>query len=263
VEPSTIIHAVAIGFAAGLLSGAFGIGGGILSTPLLRMFLDVTPHESVGTTLAVIIPTAVSGAVNYVKKKLVIKELAIYCGISAIFGTTLGSAATRFIEGQHLMIALAILMVIVGLDFITGFGAKLKKSSETNPEQVEVLDRGGRNTAIVLGFMVGIMSGVLGVGGGFVMIPAFCYFFHTPIKVAFGTSLLVVAVVAVPGTIVHAFHDHVEWGISLSMLFGSVPGAWIGSYFSLRAKDQWLKITFGCILLGLATLFAYRELTIK
>lgn len=262
MEPSELIQAVAIGFAAGLLAGAFGIGGGILSTPLLRMMLGVTAHVSVGTTLAVIIPTAVSGAINYVKQKLVIKELAFYCGISAIFGTMIGSAATKFIEGQHLMLALAVLMVTVAMDFITGFGAKLKKKSEGVTE-VALMDRRGKIVAVILGFMVGVLSGVLGVGGGFVMIPCFCYFFHTPIKVAFGTSLLVVAVVAVPGTIVHAFHEHVDWSIAFAMLFGSVPGAWIGSYFALKAKDQWLKLTFGCILLALAILFAYRELTIK
>ncbi len=252
---------VPIGIFSGLLSGAFGIGGGIVSTPLVRHFLGVTAHVAIGSTLAVILPTAIVGSINYLKQGKLIPKLALVCGVPAALGTIAASYASHFVEGQQLMLVLAGLMIVVALDFLTGFGQKLRSHGEESDEAFKIeLNSKQSLIGAALGLFVGLLSGFLGIGGGFIMVPAFCYLLNLPLKVAFGTSLLIVAVVAMPGTFVHAMHGHVSTSIVIPMVVGSVPGAWLGSYFSLKAKDRWLRVIFGAIVLIMAIVFAYREL---
>lgn len=252
---------VPIGLLSGLLAGAFGIGGGIVSVPLVKHLVGVSAHVAIGTTLAVILPTSLMGAYTYLKSKKLIVSLALICGIPAIVGTIFGSHYSHAIEGKHLMVALAALMMLVGLDFVSGLGNKLKAQGGAEGEEFEFkMDTKSLMTGIIIGIVVGLLSGLLGIGGGFIMVPAFCYLLRLPLKVAFGTSLVVIAVVSLPGTIVHAMHQHVDLGIAAQMLAGSVPGAWLGSKFSLRTKDQTLRSIFGSILIVLSILFAWREL---
>ncbi len=253
---------VPIGLLSGILSGAFGIGGGIVSTPMVRHFLGVSAHVAIGSTLAVILPTAISGSLNYLKKGKLLPSLALICGGPAALGTIVASFASHYVQGQHLMLVLAALMAIVALDFLTGFGHKLRASEEESDEPFHmVLTKRESMISASLGLFVGLLSGFLGIGGGFIMVPGFCYLLNLPLKVAFGTSLIIVAVVALPGTIVHSIHGHVHASIVLPMILGSIPGAWLGSYFSLKAKDRWLRIIFGSIVLVMAIVFAYRELS--
>jgi hypothetical protein len=255
------IQIVPIGLASGLMSGAFGVGGGIITVPLIRDLLGVTAHVAVGNSLAVILPTAVIGALNYLKQRKLEPLLALSCGGPAVVGTVIGSAASLYVHGQYLMLVLSGLMILVGLDFVTGFGNKLKAAGKDCSNTKFELNRANSLIAAVLGLLTGLLSGMLGVGGGFIMVPAFCYFLSQPLKVAFGTSLIVVALVALPGTVIHAMEGHVQLRIVLPILTGSLPGAWFGSYFALKSKDKSLRVIFGLLILLLAVAFACRELT--
>jgi uncharacterized membrane protein YfcA len=86
------------------------------------------------------------------------------------------------------------------------------------------------------------------------------YLFKTPIKTAFGTSLLVVAAISIPGTITHAIASHVDFPLMFAMMFGSIPGSFLGSTLALRLKDSWLRRGFGIVMLIVAASLAYNEL---
>lgn len=255
----SLLKALPLGFAAGIFSGAFGVGGGVLSTPLLIMLLGMDPHVAVGTTLAMIIPTAVSGAFTYAKQHLFSTKLAIASGAPAFVCTLASSYLEKDVSGSVLILCLAFLMFSVGLDFTTGLLQKLKKTGEQF-DVAPTLTRAEVGRATIIGGIAGFLSGFLGVGGGFILIPLYCYLFHTPIKVAFGTSLLVVAAVAVPGAIVHGMFGQVDLAIAGALLVGSIPGARVGSHFSAKANDDHLRITFGVILIALSLLFAFPHL---
>lgn len=270
------IQIVPIGLVSGMMSGAFGIGGGIIIVPLLRHLLGLTAQVAVGNSLGVILPTACIGALNYLKKGKLIFSLSFACGIPAVIGTAISSAESNHFRGQHLMLFLAGLMILVGIDFISGFSIKLKASGDSNnsdnnqgnskPENDQEefkLDSSKLIICALLGLLAGIMSGLLGIGGGFLLVPSFCYFLSLPLKVAFGTSLVVVALVALPGTVIHSLQSHVQLSVVLPMLAGSIPGAWLGSYFALKARDRSLRIVFGVLLLLLSVIFAARELSIQ
>lgn len=264
-EPQRFFEAVLIGFFVGLLSGGLGVGGGILATPLMRIFLGVEPHTAIGTSLAMIVPTAVSGTLSYLRKGMVAVKLVGWLAAPAIVGTIAGSISTLFFHGGVLMLLTAVLLGATGVDMLTGFGRRLTANGATagQADTTCVADESvsyPRGKVALVGLLCGYLSGLLGVGGGFLLVPLLIYVFKSSIKVAFGTSLAVVAAVCIPGTVVHVVEEHVDHWLALSLVFGSVPGAWVGSLISMRLKDTFLRNAFGIFLIAVACIFAFREI---
>lgn len=261
-----ILEAIAIGLATGIFSGAFGIGGGIVCTPLLRLCLGVSPHMAIGTTMALIIPTSLSGALNYTRKGLVDKKVSTAMMIPAVVGVLIGAALTKVVHGKMLMLSFALLVVLSGIDLTLGIGKKIMDMREASNSEGEIgaeeenPDRSLR-TKILVGLMSGCLAGFFGVGGGFILVPCLLYFFKMPIKAAFGTSLVVIATVSVPGTITHFLLGHVNIPLMLTMMGGAVAGSFIGSSVALRIRDSWLRKGFGVIMLIVAFVLMGRELS--
>lgn len=257
-----LIHlasALAIGFVTGLFSGAFGIGGGTVSTPMLRLFLGINPHVAVGTTMALIIPTSMSGTFNYFRRNEIDREIGSMLILPAVTGVLFGAAVTDFVNGLFLMLLFAVFVAISGVDLSLGIVHKLmKRYREDHP--LNPSRRRHKFKILAVGLFTGFFAGFFGVGGGFIMVPCMLYFFNMPIKTAFGTSLLVVSALAIPGTITHAIMRHVDLPLMLSMMFGSIPGSFLGSALSLKLKDSWLRRGFGVIMLVVAAGLVLREL---
>lgn len=275
--------ALIIGLLTGLMSGGFGVGGGIVCTPLVRIFLDVDPHVAVGTTMALIVPTSIAGAFNYIKKSQFDKLMAVKLAPTAILGTIIGALATQYIHPQLLMVLFALLVFIAGLDLALGLGQNLKiqrekeaallhnivakseikfpviATQETLPVVVsEALPATGVEP-YVLGLAAGLFAGFFGVGGGFLLVPCLLYFYRFGVKAAFGTSLVVIAAVAIPGTISHGALSHVSMELALLMIAGSIPGSFLGSALALKLKDSWLRRGFGIVMLIMSITLAVRE----
>lgn len=303
LEPVFIIKAVVIGLLTGLMSGCFGVGGGILCTPLIRIFLDIDPHVAVGTTMALIIPTSIAGAYNYLKRKQVDQVMASKLAPTAVVGTIAGAAATQYVEGQILMLLFALLVCVAGIDLSFSIGENLKKQREketvskeittpdkqssettatvtspaektpvettpvetTKPESPsqKPADEGPSSQGIgpfVVGLAAGLFAGFFGVGGGFLMVPCLLYFYRFGVKAAFGTSLVVIAAVSIPGTLSHFALLHVDIALALLMIAGSIPGSLAGSALALKLKDSFLRRGFGIIMLIMSVVLAMREL---
>lgn len=270
VELAFIAKAVVIGLLTGLMSGCFGVGGGILCTPLVRMFLDIDPHVAVGTTMALIIPTSVAGALNYIKRKQFDQVMAAKLAPTAVLGTVAGAAATQWVEGQVLMLLFALLVCIAGIDLSFSIGENLKKQRENESRE----KAGGDSLAepssepfpakgigpYIVGLAAGLFAGFFGVGGGFLMVPCLLYFYRFSVKAAFGTSLIVIAAVSIPGTLSHFALMHVNLTLALLMIAGSIPGSLLGSALALKLKDSFLRRGFGVIMLIMSVVLAMREL---
>lgn len=256
-----IFEIISIGFCTGLLSGAFGIGGGVVCTPLLRLFLGLSAHVAIGTTIAIIIPTSCTGAVNYFKKGLVDLNIALSIGIPAMLGVCFGAYATNLISGNALMISFACLVTFVGLDLTFGLLEKLTNKAKSEPDCVSKPDtnRPSRLKLALLGITTGLMAGFFGIGGGFILIPALVYLAKMSLKEAFGTSLCVVSIVSIPGTITHAILGHVDYWLMLVMMFSTIPASFLGSAIALRTKDSVLKKAFGIIMLLVAITMFFKE----
>ena len=210
--------------------------------------------------MTLMIPTTIFGAVNYLRLKLIDVKTVKLLAVPAIIGSIVGAVATNYVQPSVLMILFALYTGIVGLDMCFGIGNKIRS------HRLDQVKAGGSQTqavpasiAVLIGFGVGLSAGFFGVGGGFILVPLLLYFFHSSIRAAFGTSLLIVAAVSIPGAITHAIHHHVDYALASFMVCAAVPGAWLDSFLSVRLKEKWLKGAFGVLLLVIACLLAGRE----
>lgn len=242
---------VAVGFASGILSGLFGVGGGIVTTPAVNALLGGTAIEAVATPLPVIVPSAVVGSYTYAKAGAVDFAAARWSAIAGIPAATLGAYLTELANVHALLVVTAGLIALSAVRLIWSREARVARH-ETDPRAWRFC---------VIGATAGGLSGLLGIGGGIVMVPAFTAWIAMPVKRALGTSLLVIPALAIPGTIVHAVLGHVDWAIFLVLTLGVVPGARIGAQIALGARERSLRLAVGLFLLAVAVAYGVAELT--
>lgn len=245
-----------IGLVAGYLSGQFGIGGGIVTTPALRLLLAQPELIAVGTPLPVIIPTAVAGAVSYARKGLV--DLRVGAAIGAVGGafSVLGAWGATLVGGDIVLIVTAVLIIYVAVDM--GLAA-MRHERQLHPGHPHAERQRSWRWLAGLGVVTGLYSGFLGLGGGFIVVPALVRIFAFPMKRAVGTSLVAVSLLAVPGTIAHYLLGNVDVGIALALSAGVVPGALLGAHVTAAAKERSVRIGFAALLLAVGLLLGLTE----
>lgn len=247
--------AVAIGLVSGVLSGAFGIGGGIVTTPAIRLFLGVPALIAVGTPLPVIVPGALTGAVTYHRDGLTDVPAALVlaaCGIPTAVG---GAFLATRVGGPVVLIGTALLILWAAADTIL---------QVRRPPQVrDTGDMGMRPRFVGLagvGMLTGLYSGFFGLGGGFVLIPLLTRWLGFGLKRSIGTSLATVAMLAVPGTITHAYLGNIDWAIAGWLAVGVVPGAAVGARVALGVRSRQIRIGFAMLLVIVALWLAVSEI---
>ena len=112
----------------------------------------------------------------------------------------------------------------------------------------------------VIALGAGFASGLLGVGGGIIIVPALTLLIGMPLKRALGTSLVLIAALVVPGTLVHAALGHIDWTIFLVLVVGVIPGAWLGSRIALGARERTLRLAVGAFLLAIAVVYGIEQI---
>ncbi|MEX2420794.1 MAG: sulfite exporter TauE/SafE family protein [Actinomycetota bacterium] len=162
----------------------------------------------------------------------------------------LGAYLTEIVNAHLLLLATAGLIALTSIQVMRRGPAAAGRSERTSGW-----------TYGVIGSAAGFVSGLLGVGGGIVMVPAFTLWAGMPLKRALGTSLLVIAVLVIPGTIVHALLGHIDWAIFLVLTLGVVPGARIGARIALGARGRTLRLAVGGFLVLVAVAYGAAELT--
>jgi len=242
---------VASGLAAGIFSGGLGVGGAVLATPLIRL-LGTTPYLAVGTTVPAILPSTVTGAWTYYKAGLVDRRAALWIAAGGSLAAFAGARSTRLFDGHVLMLATAALLFILALRLIPD-----------PPKEEEGGD--GKRASVAgllgLGLVSGFFSGLLGIGGGFMMVPVMIRFLRFEVKVALGTSLMVISVTVIPNIIGHAMEGNIDWRKAALLAIGVIPGARLGATLAIKAKDRSLRRTLGVALAIVALAYAAFEIT--
>jgi uncharacterized membrane protein YfcA len=244
----TLVSAL-IGFVSGVASGAFGIGGALLSTPGIRWLLDTPALVAVGTTLPVIIPTALTGVYTYARSRLIDVRTAIVLSTSGSVLAVVGALVTQVVPGELLLVFTAVLILILSLRML-----------RTTDEPGRAKAAPSTSLLLVVGAASGFVSGLLGVGGGVILVPVLTALLRFPVKTALGTSLAVVAAQSIPGTATHAIIGNIDWRIVGGLIIGVIPGAHIGSRAAVAAEDAKLRIVVGAAMAVLALAFAAGEL---
>jgi uncharacterized protein len=249
VTPLQIALGVAVGFGAGILSGLFGVGGGIVTTPAVNTLLGGTAIQAIATPLPVILPTSLVGAYTYARAGEVSVRAARWAAVPGVGGAIAGALLTEVVNAHLLLLVTAVLIAITAVQVIAGRRPKTPWERGRTP--------GWKYGAI--GLVAGVASGLLGLGGGIVMVPAFTVWVGMPLRRALGTSLLVIAVLVIPGTIVHALLGNVDWAIFLVLTLGVVPGARIGARVALGVRERTLRVAVGAFLLAVAVAYGAAE----
>jgi uncharacterized membrane protein YfcA len=286
-EPWQTILTLAAGFATGVLSGMFGVGGAVVSNPAIRA-LGATPLESVGSTLPSIIPSAISGSVRYRREGLIIGRVALWTSAIGVAASVGGALLADTVPGDgHVL-----LILIAGLLAFTAsrlarvprpspaparFAAEVGDPvgdlatpvADLEASQAGEADRSSPSQRRVetwrlgaIGLAAGGLSGLLGVGGGVLMVPAFTGWVRLTIKEAVATSLVCVGVLAVPGTITHAVLGNVDWGFAIPLAIGVIPGAQLGAHLAIRASARTLRLAVAAALGAIAVAYAISEILV-
>jgi uncharacterized membrane protein YfcA len=237
-----------VGFVAGVLSGLFGVGGGIVTTPAVQYLLGASPIQAVATPLPIIFPTSLVGAFTYARAGMVDRRAVAWGAGPGVVGAIGGAALTDVVNAHLLLLATAFLLGWTAVQLIRG-------------RRLEVQERGAtpRWGYGVVGFGAGFVSGLLGLGGGIVMVPAFTTLLGMPLKRALGTSLVLISAIVVPGTVVHGLLGHIDWAIFLVVTIGVIPGARLGARIALAARTQTLRVAVGGFLLTVAIAYGAAE----
>lgn len=239
---------IASGLLTGIFSGSLGVGGALLATPLIR-FLGVTPYLAVGTTVPVLLPTTLTGTFTYGRARHLDTTVAAWTALGGVPGAVTGALTTRRVNGHVLMLLSAAILFALALRM-------LPRQEERAPSEPRRTPTG----LITLGAVGGFFSGLLGIGGGFLFVPAFINLFALPIKTALGTSLAVIAITAVPNLIAQQAVGNIDWRVALLLFLGVIPGARIGALLSIRAPERALRFAVTVGILAVGAIYAGVEL---
>jgi uncharacterized protein len=273
------LPAVAVGLLSGVLSGMFGIGGGIISTPAIRLILGYPALVAVGTPLLVIVPTTITGAWSYDRAGLADVRAGLIMGAFGVPTAVLGALATRYVGGTIVLLLTAALILYTAVDVLWHAWRSPRSEPVLAPEEGEepVLAGGtGDATAepvpdpasakapsmatwALLGIVTGAYSGFLGLGGGFVLVPLLQRLAHMPVKRAIGTSLVAISILAIPGVLTHWTLGHIDAWLAVALLVGSVPGALIGARITRASRDRTVRVGFAVLLLVVGVWLAVAE----
>jgi uncharacterized membrane protein YfcA len=278
---ANLVLFIGMGASVGFLSGMFGVGGGFLMTPLL-IFVGVPSAVAVGTEAAQIVASSVSGALAQWRRRNIDFKMGTILLVGGIVGSVFGVEAVKALRrvGQFdlfvILSYVAMLGVIGTLMMIESINTIRQAQSGAT---TAVRQRGQHNWVhrlplkmrfhrsklyisaippLMLGVFVGFLAGIMGVGGGFIMVPAMIYMLKVPTNVVVGTSLFQITFVTAATTILHATQNHtVDATLALLLILGGVIGAQFGAIAGQRLKGEQLRFLLAAIVLLVAIRLAW------
>lgn len=270
-----------LGGIVGFLSGMFGVGGGFLITPLL-LFMGISPGVAVATGANQVVASSVSGVLAQVRRKAVDFRMGLVLLVGGMIGSWAGVWLFSYMSalGQvDLFVQLSYVLflgLIGGMMFIESLISLLRTRGKTQgpvrrahvhswihglPFKMRFRASGLYISVLpplAVGAMVGILAGIMGVGGGFILVPAMIYVLGMPTKVVIGTSLFQIIFVTGFTTIVHAVNSHtVDMLLALLLIIGGVIGAQVGTIAGTRLKAEQLRILLALMVLSVAVKIAF------
>ncbi|CDM64873.1 sulfite exporter TauE/SafE family protein [Pyrinomonas methylaliphatogenes] len=234
-----LVLSVAIGTSLGLLGG----GGSIITVPVLVYVLGVDTYRAIGMSLAVVGATSLIGAALHQRHGQVNLKAGATFGVSGAAGALIGARLTYLLSPPVLQVAFAALMLIV---------AVLMLAREQTAEAIDGPRRFNPVKAAAAGMTVGALTGFLGVGGGFLIVPALIFFGELTVHEAIGTSLLVIAINSFAGLIGHLERGRFDWRLTSLITLCAVSGALIGTALSNRTSSRNLRKSFAVFVIIVA-----------
>jgi uncharacterized membrane protein YfcA len=278
--PVNVFLVFFMGLAVGFISGMFGIGGGFLMTPLL-IFIGISPAVAVASVSTHIAASSFSGVIAYWRRRAIDMALALMLLAGGILGTMVGVwlfSQLRAVGQLDLTIGLSYLtlLCIVGTMMIIESVQAIARARQGKPAEVR---RPGSHMWIhglpiklrfkqsriyvsviplwIIGFIIGFIGAVMGIGGGFLLVPALIYIMRVPTGVVIGTSMILTLVTMASATIMHSATNHlVDAVLALILMVGGVIGAQFGARAGQRIRGEQLRLLLGILVLLVGLRFA-------
>lgn len=250
------LWAFLIGIGVGFLGGLFGKGGSAIATPLLSL-AGYGGFIAVASPLPATIPGTLIASWEYWQFHLLDWQIVWWSIAVGIPATILGSFLTKFTGERPLLLVTGVMVLGFGLALL--FSPRERTSGGSSPPQLPG-DRPShwRIRLVLIAASVGIISGLLANAGGFLFAPAYSRFLKEPLKKSFACSLAVSAILALPGTVVHAYLGHISWPVTGLIALGSVPFSFLGARIALRTRASRLERIYGIVLTSLGAYFLYQ-----
>jgi len=259
MDPLTILAALLAGALIGAVLGLVGGGGSILAVPLLVYAVGVdSPHAAIGTAAVAVALNAAASLAGHARAGNVKWPCALVFAGAGVAGALLGAEAGKALDGEKLLGLFGALMIVVGATMLRRKGAAEDPGVRlTRASAGHLLPR-----LVPAGFAVGLLAGFFGIGGGFLIVPALVAATAMPLRVAIGTSLVVVAALGASTAGSYAVSGYVDWALVgllvLGGIAGTVPGQWAGR--RLAARKAALNSGFAVLVIGIGGYIVARGL---
>ncbi len=291
----TLVYVI-IGVGAGVLSAVFGVGGAALSTPSIRV-MGVSALYAIGTTLPSVLPGVITGMYGYRGRKLIRFDIVAIVAPTGILASILGSIYSHKIPGNgHILMIVTAIILFANASRLAFSKRKTRDKERISESDIDIgivkwrdpidVDTkktqtksfstssgvGNLSTAVRTGFdlrsisvlsstglLAGLISGMLGLGGGIVLVPLFVNRLRLPLLQATATSLVCIGVLAIPSIITHSLIGDINWPIAAYLTLGTIPGARIGAHLALRLSESWLRLVAALVLSAIALVYGVSE----
>jgi uncharacterized protein len=246
----TVGLAVFVGIALGLLGG----GGSILTVPLLAYVAGMDAKQAIATSLLVVGVTSAIGAVSHARAGHVQWRTGLIFGGAGMAGAYAGGLLARFIPGTILLIGFAVMMIATAIAMLRG--------------RKNIVAPGGQHRMPVIkiiaeGLVVGLVTGLVGAGGGFLVVPALALLGGLPMPVAVGTSLIVIAMKSFAGLGGYLSSVQINWAVALAVTAAAVTGALIGARLTSMVNPEALRKAFGWFVLAMSSVILAQEIHVS
>jgi uncharacterized protein len=244
---------VVAGIVIGALTGFFGVGGSSVATPVLSL-LGVPGLLAVASPLPATVPAALAAVVPYARNHTARPRAAAWTLLGAVPATVAGALLSGVVGGGTLLVASGVVLVVVGWRVLRPTSERSQRAGTTR--------RKDRPLLVAASAGVGLFTGLLANGGGFLLVPMYLIVFGLTIQETAGTSLLVIAVLTLPTLAAHWALGHIDWAVAGAYALGVVPSAAVSAQFAQRASADSLRNAFGWFLIVSGAAFAVYRLAL-
>lgn len=247
-----------IGFFISILSGLLGIGGGSIMVPVMVYLIGIEQHKAHGTSLAVMSPVALFTAIYYANHGHMDWIVALELTIGGVVGAGFGANLCTKLSAQNLRKIFGIVLLLVGIKMLfDAFGSSTSVHETRMIFEPTLLI--GIAAIILIGVLTGILSGLLGVGGGIVMVPAMVILLGISQKMAQGISLAVIIPVSISGAMMHAKNGNVDFSTGIWLAIGGILGALLGAHIAIGLNPNYLCRAFGILMIVMGAISYFNK----
>jgi len=245
-----LIVALSLALLIGISLGLLGGGGSILTLPILTYGLGMETKAAIAASLFVVAVTSATGAIAHARAGRIQWRTGLLFGVAGMFGAYAGGRAAAYVPAGVLMLLFAGMMVATAIAMLRG------RRSVAPPLRV-IMPVG---KVLVEGVIVGVVTGLVGAGGGFLVVPALVLLGGLPMEIAVGTSLVVISMKSFAALAGHLGHTSIDWKVTIAVTAAAIVGSALGGLLAGRIPPETLRKGFGVFVLAMAAFVLGKQL---